>query len=150
MKSSPHIVPSDREKKDLRIIGEVVRVLADASQTSGCEIFEQLGPEGVGPPPHSHPWDEAFFVIEGEMDLVVGDRSLVMKAGGFAYVPAGTVHAFRYRAGGGRFVSFTSRGGAARFFGALATALPEGSVDIPTILDVASKHEIHIAPPPAP
>jgi len=33
------------------------------------------GPEGSGPPPHSHPWDESFFVVKGEIDFGIDDES---------------------------------------------------------------------------
>jgi hypothetical protein len=34
-------------------------VLASAAQIGSYEIFFQAGPEGSGPSPHNHPWDEA-------------------------------------------------------------------------------------------
>ena len=37
-------------------------MLASGAQTGGYEIFLQVGPEGSGPPPHNHPWDESFYV----------------------------------------------------------------------------------------
>ena len=38
-------------------------VLASGTQTGSYELFRQVGPEGSGPPPHTHPWDESFYVI---------------------------------------------------------------------------------------
>ena len=97
MSHTPLFLPANAARKDLEVVGEVIHVLADASQTGSFEIFDQRGPEGAGPPPHPHPWDEAYFMLEGEMDVLLGDRTVVLKVGDFAHVPAGTVHCFHFR-----------------------------------------------------
>lgn len=148
MSRQPLFLSSTADTPDLHVVGETIQVLADASQTSGPEAFLQHGPEGAGPPPHTHPWDEAYFMIEGEMDVVLGDRNVVLTKGAFVYIPAGTVHCFRYRAGGGRFVSFNSRGGAAKFFRDIDRALPDGSMDIAKIVPIALANEVVPAGPP--
>ncbi len=137
-------LPSDAAKKDLRIVGEVVHVLVDAAQTGSYEVFEQFGPEGAGPPPHTHPWDEAYFMLDGQMEVVLGERTVVLKKGDFVHVPGGVPHCFRYRAGG-RFLSVTSRGGASRFFTELAEA---GAIDMPRMIDIAVRNEVRPLPPP--
>lgn len=151
MDRSPLFLPPEAPKTDLKIVGEVVHVLADAERTGSYEVFEQFGPPGAGPPPHTHDWDEAYFMLEGEMDVQLGDRVVLLKAGGFVHIPGGTPHCFRYQGKGGRFVSVTSRAGASAFFGAMAEALPEGSVvDMGKAVAVAASHGVRVAgPPPA-
>ena len=51
----------------LNVVGERITVLASGEQTGSYEVFHQAGPEGSGPPPHNHPWDEAFYVTRGEI-----------------------------------------------------------------------------------
>ena len=63
----PFLVPPDRAPCPLKVVGEEITVLASGAQTSSYEIFRQAGPEGSGPPPHSHPWDESFYVLEGDI-----------------------------------------------------------------------------------
>jgi mannose-6-phosphate isomerase-like protein (cupin superfamily) len=47
----------------------------------------------AGPPAHIHyEHEEAFYVVEGELTLLIGDQTVVVPAGGFALVPRGTVH----------------------------------------------------------
>ena len=79
-----------------RIFGESISILADHGQTGSYEVYVHDAPEGAGPPAHSHPWDEAFFVVDGEVDFDCGGVSKKVGAGGFVHVPAGTVHSFRY------------------------------------------------------
>lgn len=51
------------------MVGEEVTILASGAQTGSYEIFLQDGPEGSSPPPHNHPWDEAFFVMTGKVEF---------------------------------------------------------------------------------
>lgn len=149
MNRSPFIAASESPRPDLPIVGETIRVLADATHTGGPEFFEQFGPEGSGPPLHTHPWDEAFFIVEGKVDFVVGDETVVLGPGSLVHVPARTLHAFRYRTPG-RMFSVTSSKGAADFFQELAAKLPDGSINVPVIQSVAAAHDMHFVPPPAP
>ena len=59
-------------------------------------VFESSPPPGVpGAPPHvHHSYDEAWFIIEGTVEFVLGDRRERLVAGGFAFVPRGVVHSF--------------------------------------------------------
>jgi quercetin dioxygenase-like cupin family protein len=65
----------------LNVVGEQITVLASGSQTGGYEIFRQAGPEGSGPPPHCHPWDESFYVVKGDIAFGVGDKDMVAEPG---------------------------------------------------------------------
>jgi quercetin dioxygenase-like cupin family protein len=130
-------------------VGERIHVLAHGEQTGAGEAFVQEGPADTGPPPHMHPWDEAFFMLEGEMEFTLGDRRLRLSPGMFVYVPAGTVHAFRYLTAG-RFFSYTSAPGAAKFFAELDRGAPEFPPNIPRLLEIAQRHRISVPPPPTP
>ncbi|MBK7947408.1 MAG: cupin domain-containing protein [Deltaproteobacteria bacterium] len=136
--------PADRPRA-LNIVGERLTVLADRSSTHGYEVFLQEGPSGSGPPPHHHDWDEAFFVLEGEVDFGVGERELTATAGSFVHLPAGTRHWFRFGAAGGKMLSLTGAGSqAAAFFTGVDAALPEGEMDVAVIGRVASAHALTI------
>lgn len=86
----------------MNIVGEHVDVLASGEATGGYEIFRQRGPEGSGPPPHSHPWDESFYVIKGKIDFGIGPDSRTASPGALVHLPAGTEHWFRFGPGGGK------------------------------------------------
>jgi uncharacterized cupin superfamily protein len=78
--------------------GAGVCVKASESETGGlCSVWEgwvEAGKVGAGPHYHRER-DEFFYVLEGELVLRLGDESQIVKAGGFAFVPRGTVHGFR-------------------------------------------------------
>ena len=88
----PIIVKKANAAPVLNVVGEQITVLASGAQTGSYEIFHQAGPEGSGPPPHSHPWDEAFYVIRGKIAFGVGDKELVAQPGTLVHLPAGTTH----------------------------------------------------------
>ena len=46
---------------------------------------------------HSHPEDDVFYVIDGTMTLLVGDRWIDAPKGAFVLVPGGITHDFENR-----------------------------------------------------
>ena len=58
-------------------------------------------PDEVGPPVHVHPdTDEGFYVAEGELTFILGDREVVAGPGTFVFVPRGVAHTVRTTGGG--------------------------------------------------
>ena len=49
---------------------------------------------GQGPPPHTHPYVEVIFMIEGHAKVTIGDETREVNAGAIAVVPANTPHRF--------------------------------------------------------
>jgi quercetin dioxygenase-like cupin family protein len=147
MNNEPFVTkPSDHVS--LRVVGESISVLADAERTGSYEIFLQQGPEGAGPPPHFHPWDEAYYVLEGQIDVLLGDRHITLSAGEFVHIPGGIVHNFRMRTATARFLSVASRAGASKFFAAFHHEITDPS-DVGKVVAVAARHEVRLPPPPA-
>ena len=74
-----------------------LKILLSGSQSDGqLAIFEDIVEAGVGPPRHiHHHQDETFFFLEGEFDVEVGGQLYHMTAGDVAFIPKGTVHAFK-------------------------------------------------------
>jgi uncharacterized cupin superfamily protein len=49
-------------------------------------------------PPHVHyRSDEAFYVLDGELEVLEGDQRRILTTGELALIPAGTVHTFANR-----------------------------------------------------
>jgi quercetin dioxygenase-like cupin family protein len=145
MVAKPFVVVPKDYARPLNIVGEHVTVLASGEATEGYEVFLQRGPEGSGPPPHSHPWDESFFVTRGEIDFGIGNDSTTASSGTFVHLPAGTVHWFRFGKGGGEMVSMTSRTGASRMFTDLAREIAPENPDLSKLAEVVARHGAKIA-----
>ncbi len=104
----------------LKVLADQIRVLAGAEHTGArYEVFELCGPQGSGPPPHSHPWDEAYFLLEGEVEVVISAETRRANAGDFLLAPGGAVHSFRICSDVARFLVLTSGAGAGAFFRAM-------------------------------
>lgn len=137
------LAPQDRPRS-FAIVGEQITVLASGQQTGNYEIFLQTGPEGSGPPPHQHPWNEAFFVSDGEVEFGVGEAMTVAVAGTLVHIPAGTTHWFRFRGHNSRMISLTSRPGAARMFQDIDEALAGGPPDLQRLVEVGAPHGLKV------
>jgi quercetin dioxygenase-like cupin family protein len=145
MAAKPFVVGPKDYPRALDIVGEQITVLASGEATEGYEIFFQRGPEGSGPPPHSHPWDESFFVTKGQIDFGIGAESTTASPGTLVHLPAGTVHWFRFGKGGGEMVSMTSRLGASKMFAELARELKSANPDLGKLAEVGARHEVQFA-----
>ena len=123
--------------------GATLKVGSDET-TSATSIFESLRPAGDlgGPAMHRHPFDEAFYVLEGEYVFSVDGRTIAASEGSFLYVPAGIAHTFRHAGeGAGRMLTICHPGGLEEF---LAASSPEAGEAM------AKKHGIEfLGPPPA-
>jgi quercetin dioxygenase-like cupin family protein len=99
MTVKPFVVTPEEYAPELNIVGEHVTVLASGEATDSYEVFLQRGPEGSGPPPHSHPSEESFFVIKGQIDFGIDSESMTALPGTLVHLPAGTVHLVPLRCG---------------------------------------------------
>ena len=145
MAAKPLVVAPKDYAPALNIVGERVTVLASGDATEGYEVFLQRGPEGSGPPPHSHPWDESFFVVAGQIDFGIGAESMTATPGTLVHLPAGTVHWFRYGRGGGEMLSMTSRLGASKLFADLAREVAPVNPDIGKLAEVGARYGVRVA-----
>ena len=106
----PQVVTGDEEL--LWFLGTLARVKLDGNQTAGrFALWEGVLPCGAAPPLHSHPQDETFYVLDGELTawLVeseladdradppawVQSRARRCGVGTVLFAPAGAPHTFR-------------------------------------------------------
>jgi quercetin dioxygenase-like cupin family protein len=85
------------DQRVLHVLGETLTVKIDGTQTDGkVAVVEEVSPVGGGPPLHVHRHeDEVLHVLEGEMELQLGDRRIRATAGSTAFLPRDVPHAFR-------------------------------------------------------
>jgi quercetin dioxygenase-like cupin family protein len=75
------------------------KVLARSEESSGrVGIVESVMPAGSrGPFLHKHDFDEAFYVLTGELTFHLDGELVTVGAGGFAFAPGGVPHTFANR-----------------------------------------------------
>ena len=82
-------------------------VLAEAKDTGGrFSMMEEFLPKDSGPGPHKHTWsDETFYILHGEITVLIGDEIKTARTGDFLMVPRNTRHAFRVASETARFLN---------------------------------------------
>lgn len=56
-----------------------------------------LEPKTKGPGAHAHPADDVFYVLEGTMSFLIGDKWIEAQRGSFVLAPGGVTHDFENR-----------------------------------------------------
>ncbi len=136
--------------EELNVLTDRVRVLTQGAATAGrYEVFEVLGAAGGGAPLHRHPWDEEFHVVEGTVDVLIGDSCQSCGVGQSLRVPAGVLHGFRVGPAGAKFLAVTSPDGASGLFRALHRASSRGQLTPADVVQIASQHGVDVPPPPS-
>ncbi len=72
---------------------------ADGDETRAAYSISEwwLAPHTQGPGAHSHEEDDVFYVIEGTMSFLIGDRWIEAPKGAFVLAPGGVTHDFQNR-----------------------------------------------------
>lgn len=79
------------------VLGSQSTFKVRSEQTGGAyAILEQQIPAGHGPPLHVHRHEtEIFYILEGQFELRVGDRTIPAPPGSIATCPRDIPHTFR-------------------------------------------------------
>jgi len=78
------------------VAGGAYTVLVTGKQTAGrYSLIDMLVPPGGGPPLHRHDFEEAFVVLDGEIELTFRGETQRAGKGSVVNVPANAPHKFR-------------------------------------------------------
>ena len=105
--------------KTLWVTDELMTFKVMGEDTGGkYALTDSIVPPGGGPPPHiHHREDEAFWVLEGELEIRVGEETFTAGAGSFIHLPRGVTHSYQNVGTGlARFLTFLAPAGLERFF----------------------------------
>ncbi len=129
-----------------------LKLLLSGKDTDGTQsVFEDIVEPGVGPGRHIHyEQDETFFFLTGRFDVEVDGVLYHMQPGDVAFVPRGTVHAFKNvgeTAGRLRYI-FSPTLRIEDMFRALYASLEEGDLDAESMATIALEHGQEFVGPP--
>ena len=147
MESRKAFVTSRASGESLKVMGADVSFLCPANRTGKTwSMMEVTLPRRAGPPPHHHPWDEAYYVIEGEIEFSLDGEERHVKSGDFVYAPGGTVHGFHGASDQpARVLIFDAPAHAEAFFREVDSQV-KGPDDMPKVPGIGERHEIHFLP----
>lgn len=137
------------DRKPLNVLGMPLTMLCEAGETGGnWSLFEEDVPLGMGPPPHRHDWDEAYYILRGEIDFEVDGKSVTARAGDFTYLPRKTVHGFKGASSSpARVLIFASPAHGSEFFEDLHREVRTVPDDLAKIPAIGERHGIEFLPP---
>ena len=146
--------------RSIWLLGMLITFKAVGEETGGeYSVFEQTVPPRAGVPPHIHHQEsEAFYVLEGEFDLLTGGQAMRAGVGEFVLVPRAVVHSFtnpgtmpaRYLAivtPGGLHEKYLSESGQPAETETLP-APPEGPPDVERLRQIAWRYHTEMQAPP--
>jgi quercetin dioxygenase-like cupin family protein len=134
--------PDDSSARHISLAGNVYTILISGDQTDGryC-LIDMLVPDGGGPPPHRHDFEEMFTLLEGELLFTFRGETVTVIAPATVNIPANAPHVFKNVSGKTvHMLCMCTPAGQEEFF--LAVADPVSSrTSSPPILDEAQRAE---------
>src|SRR2546425_3445311 len=83
----------------LEVGGDLLTFKGSREDGIGSLFLDLVSPPGGGPPPHTDPSEELFFVVEGEIDFLApgpeGVKTFHASAGDAFLIPKGVAHTYR-------------------------------------------------------
>ena len=127
------------------VVGDNITCKVSGDQTQGAyAVVEEMSPPQGGPPLHLHRrTDEIFYILEGEYQVVCGNRTFNAPQGTVFVVPKSVPHSLRnISAAPGRMLVTLIPGGFEKFF-AEATDI----TDPAKVMEIAKHHDVEFLPP---
>jgi quercetin dioxygenase-like cupin family protein len=118
--------------------------LVTADQSRHCSVFEFSVAPGFDTGAHYHTKiEELFYVLEGELNLRSGDRTIRGGPGTFVFVPPGAAHSFGNPGPGvGRLLVICAPPGHEKYFDELASLVAKGGrPDADALAKLRSKYD---------
>lgn len=133
-------------------IGHLMSVLISAKDTNGLfSLIHGFEIQGLEPPPHTHTKeDESFYVIAGEIDYVVGEKSFNAKSGDWVFMPRNIQHSFKVVTAKAEVLMLLTPGGFENYFIDMSEPAkelvippkPQGPPDVKKIIETAMKYGV--------
>ncbi|MBW4574423.1 MAG: quercetin 2,3-dioxygenase [Aphanothece sp. CMT-3BRIN-NPC111] len=133
------------EGNKFSVLNQVFTTKATGKDTKGAWAFYEVTDKaGGGAPLHTHPWDEAFYVLEGEVEIQAGKETTVAKPGYFINVPGKTAHAFKILSPSAKFIVLISPAEATEFYEEMGRFVSSTPPDMEKFQAIADKHSVRI------
>lgn len=116
-------------------------MLVSGADTAGryC-LIDMLIPDGGGPAPHRHDFEEMFTILEGALEITFRGERRTVTAGATVNVPANALHAFRNTSGRPvRLLCLCAPAGQETFFAAIGAPVASRTAPAPALDDAAMK-----------
>jgi quercetin dioxygenase-like cupin family protein len=148
--TSPSAIPPDDPTRQLTVAdpdgaglrhvsvaGGTYTILLSGAETEGryC-LIDMLVPDGGGPPPHRHDFEEMFTILDGEIEFNFRGEVLRAGAGATVNIPANAPHSFKNTSDKpARLLCMCTPSGQDEFFMAVGDPVDSRSAPPPKLAD---------------
>lgn len=137
------LAPGEGQK--FSVLDSVFTTKATAQDTKGAWAFYEItDTAGNGPPLHTHPWDEAFYILEGELEIQTGKKTIVATPGYFINIPGETAHAFKILSPSAKFIALISPAQATDFYEEMGQFVSSTPPDMDKFQAIALQHGVRL------
>jgi hypothetical protein len=121
---------------------------ASEDTAGGFSLLEAVEPPGFGPPLHIHrDAAEAFYVLEGEYRIFLGDDEFACPAGSFVYIPIGQLHGFQVGEAQSRKLNLYLPAAMVGYFDELSAMIAAGSADDGAVDAIGRRYGVDVIGP---
>jgi quercetin dioxygenase-like cupin family protein len=147
--TSKAVIKKHSDKDWLNVLGMQLKFLCTSEDTNGkYSTMLNTVPKGLGAPPHMHPWDEAFYVLKGEVEISLNGEVHQLSTGDYILVPANTAHSFKGLSDEeGLMIAFESPSHSHKFFQEINENIQSMPEDLEKMLDIGERHKVTFMPP---
>ena len=135
------------------VIGHTILFKALGKELGGAAfVWETQSPPGAMVPPHMHKVeDELIYVVEGQLEVTVGDETFTLRPGDLVKMPRGVPHAIRMAESGPAKTLWTvvPAGKMEGLFQALGALPANEPPDLERIMRIFREHDLEPLPAPA-
>ncbi|CAI6083018.1 quercetin 2,3-dioxygenase [Cohnella sp. JJ-181] len=144
---------SINKENTYQFLTDVNSILVSGEDTNGefCVVHCAVKKDD-GPPLHLHEQeDESFYILEGEVEMTIGEKVIVAKAAEYVFAPRGIPHTFKVKSDKAKFLVTAYPAGFDSFVKELGVPYEEGMEDrvgpptpegLQRLLEVAQKYHI--------
>jgi len=151
MTNNENLILNPGEGKMVPVPGHNIWFKITGEDTDGRYSLLEIELTGDGPPQHIHKnEDEYFYVLEGEVKFLLGEKTSIAKAGTFVTVPKGTRHAWcQVDKKNAKILSMFSPAGFEKFFvEAVDADVTDTKAYVAKAEELAKKYNMEIVGPP--
>jgi quercetin dioxygenase-like cupin family protein len=118
--------PDAESAEHISVVGDTYTILVSGKDTAGrYTLIDMHVPNGGGPPPHRHDFEEMFTVLEGEIEVTFRSERSTARSGDTVNVPANSPHQFTNAAAApARLLCMCAPAGQEEFFREIGDRVP--------------------------
>ena len=134
----------------IHLIGKSMWVkLAGGGLPGSITVIEDVTPPNHGPPLHAHPFEEWFYILEGNFLFEVAGIPFAVVVGDFVHAPSNEPHIFQNTSDkDARMLVIAKPGGLENYFAELAERAMNDPANVAALSEIGARYGITLLGPP--